>query len=211
MFFDDPFAFTYFDYVVLLIFILSGLFSMLRGMTREFLGLTGWIVAIGVALSTATWTSDWLSEYLIIGGIIGILSWALPFTLTVVLWFILATLISPGLKQAGLGALDKWLGIIFGLLRGLLFVMIIYGGLVGYVGAESNLPENIRASKSAPLISGMISSVQSLDILPTNIHQVLAQIKLDADRSNLNDNLNENIDAGAKTLSDGYNLLSDEQ
>ena len=38
----DFISLTYFDYIVLVIIGLSAVFSMLRGMTREFLGLAGW-------------------------------------------------------------------------------------------------------------------------------------------------------------------------
>ena len=36
---------TYFDYIVLIVISISAIFSMLRGMTREFLGLAGWVIA----------------------------------------------------------------------------------------------------------------------------------------------------------------------
>src|SRR6056300_925432 len=109
---------TYFDYIVLVVIGLSAVFSMLRGMTREFLGLAGWVLAVFIAVTTAPVMTKWLSGFLKVDGLTDILSWALPFTATVVIWFILASLISPGLKRAGLGALDTWFGILFGVLRG---------------------------------------------------------------------------------------------
>ena len=42
----DFISLTYFDYIVLVIIGLSAVFSMLRGMTREFLGLAGWVLAV---------------------------------------------------------------------------------------------------------------------------------------------------------------------
>ena len=39
-------ALTLFDYAVVVVLIISAIFSTLRGMTREFLGLAGWAVSV---------------------------------------------------------------------------------------------------------------------------------------------------------------------
>ena len=44
---------TYFDYIVLIVISISAIFSMLRGMTREFLGLAGWLIAVFIAVTSA--------------------------------------------------------------------------------------------------------------------------------------------------------------
>ena len=47
-------ALTLFDYAVILVLIISAILSTLRGMTREFLGLTGWFISIFIARLTAS-------------------------------------------------------------------------------------------------------------------------------------------------------------
>ena len=42
-------ALTIFDYGVIAVLVISALFSTLRGMTREFLGLMGWFIAIALS------------------------------------------------------------------------------------------------------------------------------------------------------------------
>ena len=158
---------TYFDYIVLVIIGLSAVFSMLRGMTREFLGLAGWVLAVFIAVTTAPFMKDWISSFLKVDGLTDILSWALPFAATVVIWFILASLISPGLKRAGLGALDTWFGILFGVLRGVLFSMILYSGCVIYAGEETALDKGILESQTGPYISSFVRSVQNSTLLPS--------------------------------------------
>ena len=80
------------------------------------------------------------------------LSWALPFAGTAVIWFIFASLIAPGLKRAGLGALDIWLGVIFGLIRGALLMTVFYAGSVLFVQSEDTLYPFIKDSQSSPYI-----------------------------------------------------------
>ena len=202
---------TYFDYIVLVIIGLSAVFSMLRGMTREFLGLAGWVLAVFIAVTTAPFITDWLSSFLKVDGLTDILSWALPFTATVVIWFILASLISPGLKRAGLGALDTWFGILFGVLRGVLFSMILYSGCVIYVGEETALDKGILESQAGPYISRFVRSVQNSTLLPSLATDSLNNIRLNTDWPTLGKELGEAVDEGAKTVSDKLNLLTDEK
>jgi len=202
---------TYFDYIVLVIIGLSAVFSMLRGMTREFLGLAGWVLAVFIAVTTAPFMTDWLSSFLKVDGLTDILSWALPFTATVVIWFILASLISPGLKRAGLGALDTWFGILFGVLRGVLFSMILYSGCVIYVGEETALDKGILESQAGPYVSRFVRSVQNSTLLPSLATDSLNNIRLNTDWPTLGKELGEAVDEGAKTVSDKLNLLTDEK
>ena len=202
---------TYFDYIVLFTIGVSAIFSMLRGMTREFLGLAGWLVAVFIALTTAPSISNWLSTIIKVEGLTEILAWALPFAGSVIIWFILASLISPGLKRAGLGALDTWFGILFGVLRGVLFSMILYSGCVIYAGKESNLEEGILNSESGPYISSLIVSVQKSTLLPSIVSDSLGAIRLDMDRPDLGHEIGDAFVEGAEDTADRFNLLPDEK
>ena len=202
---------TYFDYIVLIIISISALFSMLRGMTREFLGLAGWVIAVFIAVTSAPAMTEWLSSFLKVEGLTEILAWALPFAASVVIWFILASLISPGLKRAGLGALDTWFGILFGILRGILFSMIVYSGCVIYAGKETDLQDGILTSQSGPYISSLVQSIQASTFLPTSLTDNLEAIELDMERPTLDDTIGQSLSTGAETASDKLNLLADEQ
>lgn len=202
---------TYFDYIVLIIISISAIFSMLRGMTREFLGLAGWVIAVFIAVTSAPAMTEWLSSFLKVEGLTEILAWALPFAASVVIWFILASLISPGLKRAGLGALDTWFGILFGILRGILFSMIVYSGCVIYAGKETDLQDGILSSQSGPYISSLVRSIQASTFLPTSLTDNLEAIELDMERPTLDDRIGQSLSTGAETASDKLNLLADEQ
>ena len=150
-------ALTLFDYVVIVVLIISAILSTLRGMTREFLGLTGWFISIFVARLTASSVEALLSDFIAVEGLTEVLSWALPFAGTALIWFIFASLIAPGLKRAGLGALDTWFGVIFGLVRGVLLMTIFYVGSVLFVQSEDKLYPFMKDSQSSSYIR-MITS-----------------------------------------------------
>jgi membrane protein required for colicin V production len=70
----------------------------------------------------------------------------------VIVWFLLASLLSPGLTRAGLGSLDRWFGVIFGLIRGYLLVLFSFIGAVLLLEGESKLPESLQKAQSTPIM-----------------------------------------------------------
>ena len=125
------------DYAVIVVFLVSALFSTLRGMTREILGIVGWVISVFVAKLSAPVLEPVIADIINVDGLSAALSWALPFAVTVVVWFVIASLMSPGLKRAGLGSLDRWLGVVFGLARGYVIVLIAYMTAVVALDGES--------------------------------------------------------------------------
>ncbi len=169
-------ALTVFDYAVILVLIISAIFSTLRGMTREFLGLAGWFISIFIARLTASSMEDWLSDFIAVEGLTEVLSWTLPFAGIAVIWFIFASLIAPGLKRAGLGALDTWFGVIFGLIRGALLMTIFYVGSVLFVQSEDKLYPFMKDSQSSPYIRKITSGFATF--LPTDWQSQLSVMDL---------------------------------
>ena len=144
---------TLVDYGIVFVFVLSATLSILRGLTREILGLAGWGVSILIANYSAPLLEDPIVDLLQVKGLGAALAWALPFAASVVIWFIFASLISPELKRVGFGSLDRWLGILFGFVRGYGLVLIVFVIAVFAVEGESNLPETAKKSQSTPLLS----------------------------------------------------------
>ena len=86
---------TLVDYGIVFVFVLSIIMSILRGLTREILGLAGWGVSILIANYSAPLIEDPIVDLLQVKGLGAALAWALPFAASVVIWFILASLIAP--------------------------------------------------------------------------------------------------------------------
>ena len=144
---------TLVDYGIVLVFILSATMSILRGLTREILGLAGWGISILIANYSAPLMEGPIVDLLKVRGLGAALAWGLPFAASVVIWFILASLIAPSLKRVGFGSLDRWLGVLFGFVRGYGLVLIVFVAAVFSVEGEDNLPETVKKSHSTPLLS----------------------------------------------------------
>ena len=74
--------------------------------------------------------------------------------IVVILWFAFSSLVSPGLSKAGLGGLDRWLGFLFGLIRGFVIVLLVYTGAVVALEGEDRLPSMVAESQVTPMLRG---------------------------------------------------------
>ena len=151
------------DFATITVLVISGVLATLRGLTREIMGLAGWPISIVAARLTAPYLEPLLIDMITVEGISSALAWGIPFIVVVVLWFAFSSVVSPGLSKAGLGGLDRWLGFLFGLIRGFVIVLVIYIGAVIAAEGEDRLPGLVTDAQiipalreSAHLTSGML-------------------------------------------------------
>ena len=207
---------NFIDYAILVILAISAVLSTLRGMTREALGLLGWALAVLLARLTGPLLEEPISSIVPNEDLVSGIAWTIPFIITVIVWFVLATLISPGLKKAGLGSLDRWLGVIFGFVRGVFMVTAIYIGVLIGLGGENNMPKIFTDSQSANVIRAIGGIITP--ILPEDLSEQLQAGLGEADIEALTPTSPKFIENGLEKVGDqknltedALNLLSDEQ
>ena len=207
---------NFIDYAILVILAISAVLSTLRGMTREALGLLGWALAVLLARLTGPLLEEPIASIVPNDDLVSGIAWTIPFIITVIVWFVLATLISPGLKKAGLGSLDRWLGVIFGFVRGVFMVTAIYIGVLIGLGGENNMPKIFTDSQSANVIRALGGIITP--ILPEDLSEQLQAGLGEADIEALTPTSPKFIENGLETVGDqknltedALNLLSDEQ
>lgn len=147
---------TAFDYAVLAIVGISVLLSLMRGFLREVLALASWVAAFFVAKLYTVQLSPLLPEAIPNQSLRLLAAFAILFLGTLLIASLLSITLSELFKQIGMGWLDRWLGAVFGLARGVLIVavLVLLGGL-------TSLPQDIRwrnAMFSAPL-EAMVAGV----------------------------------------------------
>ena len=74
----DVTTLTIVDYAVVVVLFISAVFSTLRGMTREFLGLLGWVVSVIVANYAKPLLEDPIADLINSDGLSAALAWGLP-------------------------------------------------------------------------------------------------------------------------------------
>ncbi len=161
---------TAFDFAVIAILLVSFLLGIWRGLVYEVLSLLGWPIAFVVSKiyggSMVTLLSD-ISFMQTVPEVsrVGI-AYALIFIATLLVWGVLVWLIARLVKAVGLGAIDKVLGGLFGLLRGGLILLVLV-----WLTGLTHLPEQSawrNAKMSKPLEE---AALLTRAWLPDNIAQ----------------------------------------
>jgi membrane protein required for colicin V production len=157
---------TAFDYLVLGIVGLSVLVSVLRGAVREVMALGGWVAAFLVANAFAAPVAEALPVAVPGASLRLLLAFLLLFVATLVLSALVTLAVAELVKVAGLSLLDRGMGALFGLARGVLIVLV--GVLLAGLTSVPREPFWREATLSAPL-EGLASSVKNW--LPQKLSQ----------------------------------------
>lgn len=111
------------DWMWLAVLSLSLLVGLWRGLVREVLSLVGWVAAFFVAQIEAPRVAHWLP----MSGSSEMLRYAAGFVVVfiavLVLTAVLAWVVRRFVSAVGLGLIDRFLGGVFGLLRGAVFLL----------------------------------------------------------------------------------------
>ena len=143
---------TWLDLLLLGVMLISGLLAMIRGFMREILSITAWAAAAvatvllyGKLLPIAKQniTSDILANVAVVGGV---------FIITLLVVSIFTIRISDMILDSRIGALDRTLGFLFGLGRGLIIVVVAYL-FFDWLVPDRSKPEWVMKAKSKIVLS----------------------------------------------------------
>ena len=112
------------DYAFIAVIIISTLFSLLRGFIKESISLGSWIVAIFIATNFASNLSGFMPESIENPAFRLGLSFIALFVATLILGVMVSILLNQVINKTGLSGVDRALGMVFGLVRGLLIVTV---------------------------------------------------------------------------------------
>jgi len=132
------------DFAVIAIIVLSVLFAIWRGVVREVLSLLSWLIAFFAAKLLAPNVAIWFAPLTDNDSVRIGAAWATIFVVVLIVVGIIGLLLSGTVKAIGLGGLDRALGGLFGLVRGLVVVTI-----VALLAGLTDLPKTVEWRKAA--------------------------------------------------------------
>lgn len=125
--------FTLADGAVALIVLVSAFLAYNRGVTREALAIGGWIVAGLAAFYFAPKVSPLVLEIPVVANILRssctltvLASFAIVFAAALLILSIFTPLLSSAVQDTVLGPIDRALGFLFGIARGVLLIGVLY-------------------------------------------------------------------------------------
>ena len=126
-------GFTIVDAGVAGIILVSGLLAFARGMMRETMAILGWGAAFVLAYAMAGALKPLAHEFPYVGALIAgscelalIVAFLVLLALFLVVFSFFTPIVSSALRASVLRPLDQWLGFVFGVLRGVLLVALIF-------------------------------------------------------------------------------------
>jgi len=161
------------DIFVIAIVILSGLFAFARGFVRECLSIVSWIGATGAALYAMPYLRPFAEHYVPKGAVADATAAGAAFLVTLILLTLVTGAISRQVQRSSLSALDRTLGLMFGLMRGALLVAIGFLALSFVLPPGGERPQWIAQSRTAPLFAAATGSLARL--VPEPFRQHAAQ------------------------------------
>src|SRR6195952_2677890 len=138
---------TILDLVLLGVMLISGLLAMVRGFMREILSIAAWgaaalvtLYAFSKLLPTAKtyFNNDTVASVVVVAGV---------FVGTLIVVSIVTVRISDMILDSRIGALDRTLGFLFGLARGLLILVVAYQFFIWLV-PDKQRPDWVNGAKS---------------------------------------------------------------
>jgi len=140
---------TSFDYTVLIIIGISIVVSMMRGAVREVLAIVGWIAAIYVARTYASQLVPLLPQDIPTEPLKVLAAFVILMLGVLLVANLLSIALSSIIKKIGLNWLNRFVGVLFGLARGLLIVCVLV-----FLAGLTSFPKDARwtnAMFSSPL------------------------------------------------------------
>ncbi|HSA88444.1 MAG TPA: CvpA family protein [Burkholderiales bacterium] len=152
---------TWIDYTVIAILVLSVAWGAWRGLVHETLSLAGWIMAFVAANLLAdplaeSFPANMRPELRVVAAFL------LAFIATLVVTTLASALVTKFIRVSVLHSLDRWLGALFGLMRGLVIVVAL-----AMVAGLTSLPRAPDWKQSATGYSLAQTVIQLKPWLPT--------------------------------------------
>lgn len=115
---------NWFDWLIIGIISVSTLISLKRGFLKEALSLVIWVVAFIIARTFSFTLSSLLVEYIDAYSIRMAASFAILFIMTLIVGALINYLVATLVKATGLTGTDRVLGMVFGMARGILLIIV---------------------------------------------------------------------------------------
>ncbi len=153
------------DLAVIGIILLAGLTAFSQGFVRVVLALLGWIGAAFATLYGFRYVQPYAQKWISVGFLADAAAASSIFLITLIVLTIFSHAIGRRVRDSGLSALDRSVGLVFGLGLGAVLVSLAYLGVAWAIDlpdATDKQPQWIQEARSRPLVKWSAENLQRL-------------------------------------------------
>jgi membrane protein required for colicin V production len=183
------------DLAVLVVIALSAIFAFARGFVREALSIAAWVAAGLITLYGFDWAYRLTARFVTTPLLVDLIAGACLFFGSLIVLTILTSQIARLVQWSALTPVDRTLGLMFGIARGVVLVVALYFALDIFL-PPNDWPGVLRDAKSQPLLAEGAEIVRG--ILPASLQLKNASTLEDTQR----------VLGQAKTAHDAMGALS---
>src|SRR4051794_25663904 len=164
---------TILDLILLGVMLVSGLLAMVRGFMREVLSIAAWGAAALVTLYSFSKLLPTAKTYFNNDTVASVVVVAGTFVGTLLIVSVITVRISDMVLDSRIGALDRTLGFLFGLGRGLIIVVVAFL-FFAWLVPTGKQPDGVRNAKSRVVLENTGEWLQAL--LPQDMDAYFSQM-----------------------------------
>ena len=165
----DTFPINPADLAVIVVLLLAALLAFTRGMVAEVLSVAAWVGAALITLNALPHVLPIAQTYIHVEMAAYAASAVALFVVSLVVLTILGRVVSRGVQNSGLSALDRSLGFVFGLLKGAILASVAYLFFARLVPNPAEHPAWLQNAKTRPmLVSG---AAMIYEVMPDSLRK----------------------------------------
>lgn len=149
------------DVIILIITAVSALIALCRGLVKEVLSILGWILAAVVVFYLLPILTPFAKNYIASSMMAGIVTALLILIVFYVIWLLSTDKMIGKVRSSKLSALDRMLGLLFGVLRACLLV-ILFNIIVTWMLPEESKSGMFKESRYFTLAGKFAEPLESL-------------------------------------------------
>ena len=153
------------DTLVLLVIAISAMIAFARGFISEVLGIAAWVGAFFFANAAAPLLRPAMRGWIGNPDLADPAAYAAVFLVGLIVLSIITGMIGGAVRNSMLGGIDRTLGLVFGIARGLVILAVIYVG-TGFVVPTDRWPEGVAEARSVPYVYRLALTLA--EFLPTD-------------------------------------------
>jgi membrane protein required for colicin V production len=135
------------------VLLISALLAFSRGLVREVLSIGAWVAAAVATIYGLPQFHDIARKYISVQLVADAVTGVTIFVVTLIVCAAISHRLARNVRGSGFGALDRSLGLLFGIARGAVLICLAYLAYIWAMPNAADQPEVVKQARSLPIIA----------------------------------------------------------